>query len=92
MTAAVIKGRYKGAIGFATYTKATLIRGLKRIKLNSETVKATKVLGEGYRKGNKAGGQKQRMQVQIEWRDSDEKSLLDCDEQFYNAVNAACFE
>jgi len=64
MTAVVIKGRYKGAIGFATYTKATLIRGLKRIKLNSETVKATKVISEGYRKGNRAGGQKERIDDQ----------------------------
>lgn len=92
MTALVMKGRYKGAIGYGSYTKAGLLHLFKRIKINSETVKSIKVLSEGWRKGNHAGGQRQRMQVSIEWKDSDEKSLVDCDEQFYNAMNAACFE
>lgn len=92
MTATVIKGRYKLALGFGSNTKAWLFRGLKKININSQTVKGVKVLNEGWRKGNRVGGPRERMQVQIEWRDSDEKSLLDCDEQFYKSINAACFD
>lgn len=94
----VLKGQYQGKVVGQALGRAYIINGLKKVYIDSSTVKSFEKKDESANRtigGIVAFGilapKKRHIIIAVEWRDGG-KSLIECDEKVFKAITAQCFE